>query len=265
MKTETLTYNNTVPFAVSFARFSPESAEGYRMLILETDHYSGDEIDLFRQHGAVVLGYLSLGEVDDNRSYFPELQERGFKGSNTNWNSYYLNLQDPETRRILIDSAAAGVMAKGVDGLFLDTIDAVAPYTDRNDMQDEMLELIRSLRKKYPDIWMMQNAGLFLIEETAAYTDAVLIEGTATDYDFASREYRLRSSEEYNSRLSYLQETTQVPGLPVYMLEFSDSAEMKNDIRIRLDSLSYPYFISNIGLSSLPEIKNSTNNPVEYK
>lgn len=258
MKTETLTYENTSPFAVSFARFTPEESDGYKLLILETDHYTEDEIREFRKQGAIVLGYVSLGEVDTNRSYFTELQKQGFLGINPNWNSHYLNLEDAETRRILIDSAAAGVMGKGADGLFLDTIDAVAPYTERKHLKDEMLNLISSLRSEFPDSWIMQNAGLFMVDKTSALIDGLLIEGIATDYNFAAGEYLLRPDEEYNERLNYLRIQIGATGLPVYMVEFAESENMKTGISARLDSLNYPYFISNIGLSSLPDLNDGS-------
>lgn len=96
------------------------------------------------------------------------------------------------------------LLSLGYDGLFLDTIDAVAPYTIRRDMEEDMVELIQGIRKNNPDKVLIQNAGFFLLDQTSEYVNAVAIEGVASGYDFKENEYLLKSEKEFEERLNFI-------------------------------------------------------------
>lgn len=254
------------PFGVCYSKVTPDQVKNYRMVIIEPDHYSKLEIEALKETGTKIIAYITLGETDDNRWYFSLLEERGFEGKNENWGSYYLNLADYETRSILIDRAFPGVMSKGVDGLFLDTIDAVAPYTERFEMEPYMVELIRDLRSKYPSTIIIQNAGLFLLDQTKIYVDAVLIEDIASGYNFDENEYFIKNNEEFEQRVNLILEASLENDLPFFIVDFAASSLATKEIKTRLDKLNKPYFIGDIHLSKLPnDPKKVTNRFRESK
>ncbi|MGN8226449.1 endo alpha-1,4 polygalactosaminidase [Gracilimonas sp. BCB1] len=253
------------PFGVCYAKVTPEQVRNYEMVIIEPDFYSKEEMDALRATGTKIIAYVTLGEVDTNRWYYPRLAEIGFLGKNENWNSFFVNLESAEARRVILMDVLPAITEKGVDGLFLDTVDAVAPTTERAYLQPYMVQLIEGIRQRYPGFTIIQNAGAFLLEKTGDDVDAFLTEALASDYDFEHKRYRIRSADEFNERLKYLNHYSTQSDKPYFIVGFADTEDKRKQIKTRLDTLGRPYFISNIGLSELPVQPDSVANILKDK
>ena len=253
------------PFAVSYEyiRNLKDAAEQYNLLIIEPENYSRSEIQLANDQSTKIIAYVTLGEVDRNRWYYPLLEERGFLGVNENWDSPYLNLADSTTRSIMLDQVVPNIMSKGFDGLFLDTVDDVAPYTERAHLQPHMLDIITKIRKSYPDALIIQNAGLFLLDKTHDLINGVLIEDVATSYNFDRKSYNLKSTDAYKEKAGSILKLKKKYKLPFLVVDFSDNKHLTNLTIKRLDSLSLPYFISSIELNDISKgiSSNSSKKP----
>ncbi|MCW9708309.1 endo alpha-1,4 polygalactosaminidase [Fodinibius salsisoli] len=241
------------PFAVSYERIAnlEEASAKYNLLIVEPDQYSKAETDSLNNPKNQLIAYITLGEVDRNRWYYPLLEERGFLGVNENWDSPYLNLADSTTRSILLDKVVPNIMSKGFDGLFLDTVDDVAPYTDRAHLQPQMVDIISQIHANYPDAIIIQNAGLFLLDKTKEFIDAVLIEDVATSYDFKNRTYNLKEKQQYHEKVQQIEQHTKAIQKPFLLVDFAEETSLKELAKSRLDTLPYPYFINTIGLNDI--------------
>jgi uncharacterized protein (TIGR01370 family) len=241
------------PFGVCYVKLMPEQVQNYEMVIIEPDYYSRSEIQALKATGTTIIAYITMGEVDRTRWYYPLLEERGFVGVNKNWDSPYLNLFDKPTRRIMMDKVLPEIMIKGVDGIFLDTIDAVAPYSERKEMAPLMGEMILEMRERYPETIIIQNAGLFLLETTRPAIDAVLIEDIASGYDFENELYLVKSQEQYQQRTEMVNSISEQYDVPFFIVDFANSELALSEVSSRLDQLGFPYFISNIQLNKLPQ------------
>ncbi len=243
-------------FGIVYSKIEPVQVKGYDLVVVEADLYTRQEIDAMRAFGATITGYLSLGEVNRYRNYFPTLEKRGLLGNNTDWGSFYLDLSDDSTKAILLGRASE-IIEKNVDGLFLDTIDAVSPNSSRNHLIPHMVELIQLLEQKHPDKILIQNAGLFLLDETQNAVDAVTVEGIASGYDFGKKEYKVFSGNEFKERIKWLDTFRDSTNLPFLIVDFANSVEKEKLIRTSLDTLGIPYFLSSIELDKLPSKKSS--------
>jgi uncharacterized protein (TIGR01370 family) len=241
------------PFAVSYEDIEnpAQATSQYDLLIVEPDNYSKAEVDSMKTAGNTVLGYISLGEVNKYRWYYPLMEEQGFLGINENWDSPYLDLADPKVRSIMLDQVLPNIMAKGFDGLFLDTIDDVAPYTERSHLQPYMLDIIRQMRERYSESVIIQNAGFFMLDQTHSYVDAVLIEDVATNYNFDLDRYNLQPIEEYKQKVETIRRLKSKYNKPFLIVDFALNEPLRNEAMGRLDTLDIPYFISTIELNDI--------------
>ncbi|NGP87896.1 endo alpha-1,4 polygalactosaminidase [Fodinibius halophilus] len=248
------------PFAVSYEHISSleKVASKYDLLIVEPENYTKAAVDTLNTSENTLLGYISLGEVNKYRWYYPLMEEQGFIGMNENWDSPYLNLADSTTRSILLDKVLPNIMVKGYDGLFLDTVDDVAPYTERSHLQPYMLEVIAGIKERYPEAIVIQNAGLFMLDKTHKYIDAVLIEDVATAYNFERKDYHLRPKESYQEKADKITTLKQKYNLPFLIVDFAKTNDLKRMARNRLDTLGMPYFISTIELNDISKGISST-------
>jgi polysaccharide biosynthesis protein PelA len=247
----TLGYEALSPFAASYEKITPDQVSGYDLIIVEPSHFNKSEVNALKNTGALVLAYISLGEVGDYRWYFSLMEERGFLGKNENWNTYYINLADTQVYSLFFDQIIPEIMVLGFDGLFLDTVDSVAPYTPRSYLQTDMLRLIQQIRTEYPESMIIQNAGLFLLNNTAEVVDAVLIEDVATAYNFGNKSYALKEEEAYRSKVNTIQTLSQENDIPFLIIDFAKEKPLQDMAVQRLESLEFPYFINTIELNNI--------------
>ena len=239
-------------FGVVYSDINPIKVSGYKLLIVEPYFYSREDIFEFHARGIKVLAYLSLGEVNESRRYFEEFKSLGLKGKNENHGSYYIDLSNKKIKDKFINQLVPELYSYGYDGLFLDTIDAVAPYTTRKSMEEDMVDLIRRIKLANPSKILVQNAGLFILDRTSEYVNAVAIEDIASGYNFDSDEYFVKSEEAFQKRIDLVDSMYYTYQIPFLIIDFEAQNSTNELIRSRLEKAGYPYFISNIGFSGLP-------------
>lgn len=248
------------PFGVCYTKLTPENIVNYKLVVVEPDHYTKLDIDAMREGGTKVIAYVSLGEVHPSRWYFPLADSTGnLLGKNEDWGSHFLNIGSPSVRQLFLDRIIPNIMASGYDGLFFDTVDAVAPYTTRKNLQKDMADLINSIRKQNPDAILIQNAGLFLLDQTSSSINAVAIEDIASDYRFSDQTYRYASEQEFAEKIKNISDLSAKYQKPFLLIDFSDRDNLTDSLQTRLNHYPFPYFIGKISLDELPVLPPDTN------
>ena len=172
----------------------------------------------------MVIGYLSIGEdevgnhVGDGRGpcyydwrgdsviyenrgvaswYVDDRDTNGIPDRNGTWGSYYVNAGDSLWWQFVEEKADA-IMAKGCDGLFLDTIDTASPCSWGVPYcwtKEGMSALVAHLRQLYPDKILIANRGLFYFDPSFSdyyaitirpYINGVLFENYYLEWDWNS-------------------------------------------------------------------------------
>jgi uncharacterized protein (TIGR01370 family) len=238
---------------VCYGKLKPESIKGYHYVILESKHYLPSNIRVIKSQNEKVFAYISLGEVNAHAPHYAKLKNHTL-GKNEIWNSYYLNLKSDKTKAVLM-TIVDDLFNKGYDGLFLDNIDNFTIHGPQKDQKDELVELLKMIREKYPKKQFIQNAGLDLISETDPYVNAIAIESIATSYSFKSKKYQLRDKAQFEILMDRLEKVNKEYKVPVILIEYADSAVLTNQVLERIKPSKFDYFIGNIDLQTLPKFK----------
>ena len=239
---------------ISYGDINPDKIRGYKYVIVESEHFTAFDVKRLKENNQVVLGYISLGEVSSTRYYFESIKERTL-GKNKVWESYYLDLADEVTQNAIL-GLIAKMDKKGFDGLFLDTVDTFSewgPYPERGDI---LIEMLAKIKGKFPDFYLMQNAGLSLLTKSKKYVNSVAIESVASDYSFDAQEYKIRKSNDFYQKLSMLKSVKLQHDLSIVLIEYADTQKLYNRIKYEIAPLKWDYFIGNIDLLSIPRFKN---------
>lgn len=246
-------------FGIDYSKVSIDNIKGYDMVVLEPFNYNRHEVRQLKESKTRLIGYVSLGEVEKSRWYYPLFKDRDLLLSkNPNWNSYFINLDDSLSHKLLLNKVIPEIIGRGFEGLFLDTIDDVAPDTKRSYMQDEMVQLIKEIRKRYPHIYLIQNRGMFLLPKTTAYINAMTIEDVATMYNFINKKYSLVEDSTFNDRIEKIQHYKNIIGKgQLLIIDYAKTDSLKSLVRQRLNTLKLPYFISSIKLDTLPPARSN--------
>jgi len=237
-----------------YGDFYPEKVKGYTYVILESAHFSAKDIETIKENNTYVLGYISLGEVNEAAPHYEGLKGKTL-GENKLWNSHVLNLKDETTQKTLLNLFEMNMTQKGLDGMFLDNIDNYTKYGPTPENKLELVHFLKTVKQKFPDIFLMQNAGLLITENTHNFIDAIAIESVATNYDFKKNTYRLRNKKEFKQQLSQLEKIHATYNTPVIFIEYARTKKMKKNILKRIKQKNWPYFIGQIDLQNLPTFK----------
>ena len=110
------------PFLVYYGASTDPAIGAFALAALDSD-LNLAPLDQFRRD-ATYLGYLSLSEVHSGRPYFAELAAEGLLvGANANWpDARFIDLRHENWRRRVVKDLIPGILQKGFDGVFLDTL-----------------------------------------------------------------------------------------------------------------------------------------------
>lgn len=221
-------------WAINYGRVTdPAVARGYHLLVLEPDH--AQEPGEFRGPRSMVLGYISLGEVERQRSFAGELQRAGaIREANPHWpDARYVDLRHPAWRSMVLDRLVPNILAAGYDGIFLDTLDN-AEALERADpsgnagMVTAAVSLVQAIRHRFPDAFVMMNRGYAALPALAKSLDAVLGEAMATRWNFAERRYVSVSPEDWDWQAQHLRAAKAInPGIALMVLDYWDPSDTR--------------------------------------
>lgn len=235
--------SNRLPRILSFACYYGQGKVAelsqYPLVILEARNYSKEEIRKIQKQGTIVIGYLSLGEILEE----PVGLEQGFQSSsdpalapyyldgdkdgkpdrNGAWGSLYVDARSPQWQSKVLNRLIPLLLKeKGVDGLFLDTLDTVDVYPQT---RTGMIQLVLQIRKNHPQIPLIANRGFSILEGLLPEVDAFLFEAFSTRWDPASGRSTLHAQSDLDwvdSVLERIRSQGGRGGPQVLVLDYAD-------------------------------------------
>lgn len=203
-----------------------EAFRDYKLVVLDSTHHP--PIRPIIEQRKTVIGYISLGEVENYRDHYKEVEAEGILlDRNPNWpESRYVDVRDPRWTRRVVEQLVPRLLHKGFHGIFLDTLDNPPDLERRNPqrykgMTEAAANLVKSIRRHYPRIYIMMNRAYEILPAVDGQIDAVLGESILTDIDFEKKTYRLADPKLYRQQVEWLQAAKRrQPRLKVYTLDY---------------------------------------------
>lgn len=205
-------YNNTLP---------AEHFKGYELVVFDRLYHPDFEI---LKGKTTVLAYISAGEVHGDSPDVKQMEGEGLLlRDNAHWKSHAVEMRSPIWQKIIL-SQVKDAKDRGFDGVMLDTIEspiAAIRALEKPDMQAAAINLIRSIRKEYPDMKIMVNRAFDVAAGTAEIIDYVLAESTYSDTELTQKSSRLLPESAYRASVDKLQQMKRkAPHLRVYTLDY---------------------------------------------
>lgn len=130
-------------------------ARSNKILVIEPEDYTLEEIKKLKKHGAMLLGYLSVGSISDERPYYKTLKPFRLSRLEDWHHEWYLDLRKEKVRKWCV-SRAKEIKAMGFDGWWLDNLD-VYEYHKSPEMYKGITNVLKSI--KDVDGYVMVNGG----------------------------------------------------------------------------------------------------------
>lgn len=241
----------------------PERFLNYDVIIFDSVNHP--RLRQLQNRGKTLLGYVSFGEVEKYRDYYKDIEKMGILlDENPNWPGHFVvDARDPRWAKYLIEVLVPDILHKGFDGIMIDTIDSIV-YLETLDqkqysgMAQAAANLIRAVRQHYPEMPIMVNRGIEILQETEQYVDMLMAESIYVEHDFATGKNSIFPESEYLSALNDIKASQErAPHLEVFALEYWDPADKEGVRKIYDEHRSnglHP-FVSVIGLDELHEIE----------
>ncbi|MBT5413295.1 MAG: endo alpha-1,4 polygalactosaminidase [Rhodospirillaceae bacterium] len=239
------------PWLVYYADSEPpEAFRAFDLLVLDSQFHP--PLDVLRDRGKVLLGYISLGEVEQHRPWFEAVRAEGILlQENRFWpGSFFVDLRDKRWVERVIEELVPAVLHAGFDGLFFDTLDNPL-YLEETDpqayagMTEAAARLVRAIRLNYPTVPIMMNRAYGLLPEVETAIDMVLGESVYADYDFETESYRHVETALYREQVALLKAAqARRPALRVMTLDYwnpEDRAGIEEIYRVQRSNGFEPY------------------------
>ncbi|MBI3637999.1 MAG: endo alpha-1,4 polygalactosaminidase [Candidatus Rokubacteria bacterium] len=248
-------------WVVYYADAAEAAADLARFDLVVLDPVKSPPLPAVKRHGALVLMYLSLGEVNVNHPEFARIaNEPWVLDANPEW---------PEARRLDVRAKAwkdwvserlvPPALRAGVNGLFFDTVDTALALEAGDPARfggagAAVEALLRDVRARHPRALLVLNGGVPLAARSPALVDGVTVESVWTDYDFAAKRYLRRDDADAARRATRL-EALAARGVPVLTLEYApgDDADWIKTLIGKSRARGFVPYVSTIGLDRVFE------------
>ena len=218
--------------------------KGSGLLAIEPEDYTAKEVQALKSAGYTVLAYLSVGSVDERRSYYKQLEKYTLRRLDDWEHERYLDVCEPAVQDWLINRGMA-LLNAGYDGLWIDNTDVYEEYPSDNAYKG----ITRILSALYPHGYIMINGGmeymLRAISQKARVAHGVTQEevfSLITDYSGRGTFGAQIASEslEYQKYIS----KAMGAGMEAYLLEYTRDSKLKQKIINYCNASGAGYYIS---------------------
>ena len=223
------------PFGFYYGSRFTDKLLQYETVVLDSQNFASTDLKKLQNNNVRVITYVSIGETDtlilgDRRgpggfaSWYFDGNGDGRPDQNPNWGSYYVDASNEKWHEHVLNRVIPSLPGT-INGLFLDTVDTADIHKET---REGMISLIKKIKQRYPDYFIVQNRGFHLIEETAESVDAVLFEDFSTYYDFEKLSYKRWTGEDlsYTDTVAVLlNQVRRTHPLEVWTLEYREATD----------------------------------------
>jgi len=241
------------------ATSDPVVARDFDLLVLEPDH--SRSIAPLRGPGSRLLGYISLGEIERSRPFVDQLDRaEALRAPNPNWpDARLVDLRHPAWRSLVLDQLIPAILAKGYDGIFMDTLDNAeameqADPSRNGGMVAAAVDVVRAIRARFPGITIMMNRGYALLPQSAKFVDLVLGEAMATRWNFKTSRYEFTSPEDWTWQADRLRGAKRAnPALELATLDYWEPTDEATVTRLyaRERAAGFQPYVATLALDRL--------------
>ncbi len=191
-------------------------------------NYEAQDVAQMKRAGKLVISYLNVGSAEPFRSYWAQVQSYALR-KYPGWPEFYMDVSNPGYRDVLLETAVPQILAKGVDGLFLDNVDAGFDNA-RPGVTAGIVEVVRQIRAAHPTTLLIaQSSNLRILSERGSdgrqfyqYVNGVAREEVSATYAGGYGRVPVDQSDAVLRTLA----AWRAKGLTVFTLDYANSVAL---------------------------------------
>lgn len=222
----------------------------FDLVVVDGEAVTPEDIAILHEGGTLVVGYLSVGTIEKGRSWYPTVKAHRLELWDE-WGEWYADVSKPGYRDA-VAGVAGTMLAKDLDGLFLDNIDMIETHPE----QDAGMRLVVgriSDRVHATGGYVFAQNGEDVLRDLVDVLDGWNREDVTWTYDFDSASYARVSERDHQAAIRALRDMRRRGLLALstdYVAKASSPAENESVTAAR-SAGALPY-VSDIGLERVP-------------
>ena len=219
----------------------------YDTIVIDAQYFSPEQIAELHQSGHTVYSYINIGSVEDFRPYYDDYAAYTI-ADYENWEGErWVDVSQDVWKDFILKQLAPEILAKGVDGLFVDNTD-IYFIQETKEIYDGVAEILKGLQAM--DTYVSINGGdtfvMEYIEQGGRFSDiadAVNQETVFSAIDFDKKRF-LKQTEIERVYFQEYVETVAANGGDIYLLEYTKDAALIEQIQEYCRAHHFRYYVS---------------------
>jgi uncharacterized protein (TIGR01370 family) len=159
----------------------------FDLVVVDGEDVTRAQVRKLRRHGTIVLGYLSVGTIEDWRWWYQAARPYRLELWDA-WGEWYADVSRPGFRDLIAERVAPRMLRKGLHGLFLDNTDMVETHHARRAGMRRLVARLARLVHRRGKLLFTQN-GEGSLGSSLRYYDGWNREDVSWTYDFDGNQY----------------------------------------------------------------------------
>ena len=223
----------------------------FDLVVVDGEDATRAQVRKLRRHGAVVLGYVSVGTIESYRWWYGAASPYRLELWG-DWGEWYADVSRAGFRNLIAGRVAPRMLRKGLDGLFLDNTDMIETHAAQRAGMRALVARLGRLVHRRDKLLFAQN-GEGSIGPSLRHYDGWNREDVSWTYDFDRDRYVRVGPAAHASALAAVRRI-EARGLLVTTTDYLPAGRRdaaSRAVRASCDAGALPY-VSNIWLSRVP-------------
>jgi cysteinyl-tRNA synthetase, unknown class len=223
----------------------------YGLVVVDGEGVTESVVDALHAEGSIVLAYVSVGTIESYRSWYDEASPYKLELWD-DWGEWYADTSQAGFRDLITGTVVPPMLAKGVDGLFLDNVDMITDHEAQASGMYVLVEALGSMVHRDGRILFAQN-GEEIVDPLLDVLDGWNREDVTSTYDFDTESYRRVPADDSRYALDALQRI-RAAGVFTTATDYTASATsaIATESTANACAAGALSFVSNIGLTRIP-------------
>lgn len=218
----------------------------YQTVVIDAQYFSKDDIRYLKKQGCVVFSYLNVGSIEKFRGYYDRYSKLAI-GDYENWeDEKWMDVSEAKWQKFL-ESLERKLLKKGIDGFFVDNCDVYYEYPQKKIFKG-LTTILKNLMSSGKPV-IVNGGDVYVMEYKAHHGNlSEIMTGVNQETVWSKINFDTGGfSKQRPKDRKYFQKYVEAcgrEGLTVYLLEYTESRQLKERIEKYCRKWRFHYYIS---------------------
>lgn len=245
-KAKNYDYDERYGVFIGIGRKDIDKLKDYQTVVIDAEHFTKEDIKKLKKAGKTVYTYLSIGSLEDYRSYYKAYKHLALSKYDGWEGEEWVNVSDKSWQKLMLKRAKE-FKNKGVDGFFIDNTDVYYEYKEPR-IYKGLVKILTGIRKM--NTKLIINGGDVFVSKYLKENKSLkkIADGVNQEGVFTTLVENKKKGEEITGYyLKYLKKLSK-KGIHIYLTEYilEDNKEdgLEDKIADYCEKHGWDYYIS---------------------